>query len=86
MSSELAKLLLNNGVSVAILAFFLWFILKPLINAYIKTLSDQSESMKELSKSMKAMTEMMPDLNNLEKKIYETREHIKQHIDSKFKQ
>jgi len=84
MTIEVLKSLMDNGVAIAILAFFLWFFLKPLFNAHIQSYRDLSQTMKEVSESMKEMLDKFPDHQRIEKKMDENREDLKKHIDSKF--
>ncbi len=79
---NILKTLIDNGVAIAILGFFLWFILKPLINAYIKSLEDVSASMKEILVNLKEdRIILINEIKNLNEKLYETKREIISHID-----
>ncbi|MCC6843491.1 MAG: hypothetical protein IT264_10440 [Saprospiraceae bacterium] len=50
MEVGIFKALLDHGISVAILGFLLWYIVKPLVDAHIEVIRDIGVSIKDGNK------------------------------------
>jgi len=83
MNVEMFKFLFNSGVAVGILCFVFWYMLKPMINAYIKSIQEVAESMKRQTDAMhqaqQVSQEMFTEIIN---KIHASEEKIINHINA----
>lgn len=83
MNQEIIKFILNSGTAVAILCFVLWYVLKPLVTAYISSIKEVTENMKKQTEAMhqaqQVSQEMFMEIIN---KIHASKEEIINHINT----
>ena len=83
MNPEIIKFIINSGVAVGILCFFLWYILKPLVNAYISSIKEVTENMKEQTEAMDKAQQVSQELFiEIINKIHASKEEIINHINT----
>ncbi|MCC7026692.1 MAG: hypothetical protein IT265_07030 [Saprospiraceae bacterium] len=83
MSPEIIKFILNSGTAVAILCFVLWYVLKPLVTAYIASIKEVTENMKEQTEAMHKAQQVSQELFiEIINKIHASKEEIINHINT----
>lgn len=83
MSPEIIKFILNSGTAVAILCFVLWYVLKPLVTAYITSIKEVTENMKEQTEAMHKAQQVSQELFiEIINKIHASKEEIINHINT----
>lgn len=83
MSPEIIKYILNSGTAVGILCFVFWYMLKPMINAYIKSIQEVAESMKRQTDAMHQAQQVSQELFiEIINKIHASKEEIINHINT----
>ncbi len=83
MSPEIIKFILNSGTAVAILCFVLWYVLKPLVTAYIASIKEVTENMKEQTEAMHKAQQISQELFiEIINKIHASKEEIINHINT----
>ncbi len=70
MEIKLIEYLLNQGVAILILAFVSWYVVHPLITAYITSITEITKAMKEdRDNCFKMNTAIMEKLQELEQRV-----------------
>lgn len=73
---EAIKILAQFGVPTMVLGFVMWYLIKPLINSFIKNIDQQTEAMSTNTQNMSKVTVMLDEMKDKQHEIYSKQNEI----------
>lgn len=76
MEMEAIKVLAQFGVPTMVLGFVMWYLIKPLINSFIKNIDQQTDAMSANSQNMAKVTIMLDEMKDKQHDMYNKQNEI----------